>query len=112
LRLKPQASSLKPQATSLKPQASSLKPQASSLKPQASSFKPQASSLKPQALSSSHVIIRTTVEATIYRFHRFFPIDQSMGKFYGKPIFFHRFGILWDFSSYPIEFLSVFPKDW
>ena len=43
--------------------------------------------------------------------HRFFPIDQSVAKFYRKPIFshildsvFHSMG----FSSFPIEFLSVF----
>ena len=50
-------------------------------------------------------------KATIHRSHRFFPIDHSMGKFYGKPFFSHSFGNLWDFFLYPIEFLSVFPND-
>jgi hypothetical protein len=38
-----------------------------------------------------------------------------MGKFYGKPIFSHRFTILFYdffFISHRIEFLSVFPIDW
>ena len=32
-----------------------------------------------------------------------------MGKFYGKPFFSLSFGNLWDFFSFPIEFVSVFP---
>jgi hypothetical protein len=51
-------------------------------------------------------------EATIHRSHRFFTIYQSVGKYYGKPIFSNRYGILWDFFSFPVELLSVFPIEW